>query len=397
VILGRLLNRTASMPPPSPPPAHAAGLAANGLLWWSNPANGAFNAVDYGPDAGALGYVGIGRGVSLIADTLAGVPRHVYRGDVEQVSTPTWIADPGGVYTAPGGLAPGSLTPFDFYSQLFVSLLLWGNSYVWLDRRGFDGAPTVPMHVINPAFVTVESTGDRVDTYRIGSASIDPVDMLHVRARTLPGSAVGIGIVAQYREALAAMGALRGYAAATFGSGGVPAGVLKSEAPDLTQDEATRLKAAWMSAHGSGSRSIAVLNATTTFTPLSLPPEDAQFLGTQQFSLLEQALMVGVPPNFVGASSGDSMTYSNIESRFIELGRFSLLPWARRAEDALERYLPRGQRVRFVLDGLYRSDTKTRYEAHAIALAAGFMTVDEVRALENLAPAAIPAMPEVTP
>lgn len=387
MIVGRLLQRAvpATMPPPEAPPL---GVAASGssLVWWSRPADGAFNVVDFGGDAGALGFAGIGRGVALIADTLAGVPRRVYRGDVDQVSTPAWIADPGGAYLMPGGAGPGSLTPFDFYSQVFVSLLLLGNAYVWADRRGFDGAPTPPLHVINPELVHVEHVGDRVAGYRIGGFEFDASDILHVRARTLPGSPIGMGIVEQYRATLAGMGALRAYSASTFGSGGVPAGILKSDAPDLTQAEADRLKAAWMAAHGSGRRSVAVLNATTNFVPLSLPPEDAQFLGTQQFSLLEQALMVGVPPSFVGATSGDSMTYSNIESRFIELGRFSLLPWARRVEDAFERYLPRGQRVRFVLDGLYRSDTKTRYEAHAVAIGAGFLTVDEVRELENLAP-----------
>jgi hypothetical protein len=33
-----------------------------------------------------------------------------------------------------------------------------------------------------------------------------------------------------------------------------------------------------------------------------------------------------------------------------------------------------------------RADLKTRYEAHKIAIDAGFKTVDEVRALEDLSP-----------
>ena len=48
--------------------------------------------------------------------------------------------------------------------------------------------------------------------------------------------------------------------------------------------------------------------------------------------------------------------------------------------------MPKPQRVRFNTDALLRSDLKTRYEAHAIALSNGFLTVDEVRQLEDMPP-----------
>lgn len=383
MIVGRILDRAASfggVPPPAPPPASALG--TTDIVWWSRP-NGAFNYVT-GTDAGALGYPGIARATQLIAESLAAVPRHCYK-QAAPVKPPLWITDPGGALTAPQGTG-GTWTPFDFWSAVITCALLRGNAYVWLDRRQEDGTPQAPLHTINPTLVEVHSVGDQVVAYTVGGFEIPPYDMLHVRGRVVPGSVEGLGIVAQFRDQFTTMGALREYTGSTFSDGGVPAGILKSEAPDLTQAEADRMKARWIASHGGGKRSVAVLNATTTYEPLSISPDDAQFLETQRFSLLEQALMVGVPPSFIGAPSGDSMTYSNIESRMLEFTRLSLLPWARRCEDACERFLPYGTKMRFVLDGLYRADTYTRYLSHQLGLSGGWLTVDEVRAMENLPP-----------
>ena len=88
--------------------------------------------------------------------------------------------------------------------------------------------------------------------------------------------------------------------------------------------------------------------------------------------------MLGVP--------GDSSTYANVESRMIELRTFTLLPWERRIESTLDAQLPRGTGLRIRWDGLLRADTTTRYEAYKNAIDAGFMTVDEIRALEDLPP-----------
>jgi phage portal protein BeeE len=55
-------------------------------------------------------------------------------------------------------------------------------------------------------------------------------------------------------------------------------------------------------------------------------------------------------------------------------------------EDAFTSLLPGRQYVKFNIDALLRADTLTRYTAHKIAIDAGFMTQQEVRIVENLAP-----------
>jgi phage portal protein BeeE len=63
-----------------------------------------------------------------------------------------------------------------------------------------------------------------------------------------------------------------------------------------------------------------------------------------------------------------------------------LNPWVRRIESCLDAEFPAGTSVKIATAGLERADTTTRYNAYKTALDAGWMTVDEVRALEDLPP-----------
>jgi hypothetical protein len=68
------------------------------------------------------------------------------------------------------------------------------------------------------------------------------------------------------------------------------------------------------------------------------------------------------------------------------------MPYLIALEDGLSGLVPGPNRVKFNVDGVLRSDLKTRYEAHAIGIDSGFLTVDEVRQLEDR-----PPLPETTP
>ena len=86
----------------------------------------------------------------------------------------------------------------------------------------------------------------------------------------------------------------------------------------------------------------------------------------------------------VAGASGNSLTYSNVTQDSIQFVRYTLRPWLSRVEQAVSTLLPRGQEARFVLDDLLRADTGERFNAYKTAIDAGFMTVDEVRTLEDL-------------
>src|SRR5690606_14847170 len=132
-------------------------------------------------------------------------------------------------------------------------------------------------------------------------------------------------------------------------------------------------------------RTIAVLNETTDFQPIAWNPTDMQLLEARKFALHEIALMFGLPLSFLGVEQA-SRTYTNTEQEGLSLVKYSLRGPLARFEQALSQHLPRGTWAKANLDAFLRSDTLTRYQAHAIALQAKFLTDDEVRALEDLPP-----------
>jgi HK97 family phage portal protein len=167
----------------------------------------------------------------------------------------------------------------------------------------------------------------------------------------------------------------------------VPNGYLKVNAPNLTDPQAKKLQGEWMRAHGGLMRRVAVLNATTEFHAINLDPQALQLAQMRDYSVVDWCLIFGVNPYMLGTTQ-DRSTYANVESRMTEFAEFTLLPWARRVESACDAELPRGSNMRINLDSLKRADTLARYQAHKIGLDAEFLTVDEVRDMEDR-----PAMP----
>jgi HK97 family phage portal protein len=125
------------------------------------------------------------------------------------------------------------------------------------------------------------------------------------------------------------------------------------------------------------------LNSSTNIQELTANANDAQLVEARNQSILDSANIVGVPGAAVGAPN-QTRTYTNTELQAIEYIKTSLRPLTTRIEQAMTDLIPRGQYAKFTFESLLRADTLTRYQAHQIALSAGFLTVDEVRHIENL-------------
>ena len=124
-----------------------------------------------------------------------------------------------------------------------------------------------------------------------------------------------------------------------------------------------------------------------SFDPIMLKPSEAQWLENQQFTTTQIARLFGIPADMLlAAVEGSSLTYSNLEQKWIEYLRTTLTGYIRKIEDAFTQIVPRGQTVRMNIEAILRVDTKTRYESHGLALQNGWMTRDEVREIENLPP-----------
>lgn len=360
-------------------------------LWWEGNGDDGGEGSDTvlgNPPPGALGWrpnlpAAVTRATSLICDGLAGMPWQVFRGQ-DRLDTPDWIADPQAKRVdqriQAGPVPEWRKSAVEFRASLIRSMLWFGEGIIYVPNRNIDGSPAPPVWQIHPWDVDIE--GGR---WTVNGTMLEPGELIVMRGMAHEGPR-GIGILwAHWRDIGLAM-EMRRFSQNMF-SRGVPLGYLKVNAPQLTTTKARELQRDWMAAHGGINKRIAVLNATTDFHPLQLDPASLQLAQTRDYSNLDIALIFGVPPYMLGIKT-DTQTYANISSRLVEFAEFTLLPVARKIESALDAEFPRGTNMRINLDALRRADTTTRYQAYAIAIQAGFMTVEEVRALENLPPLA---------
>jgi len=361
-------------------------------LWWLGPAGGDGTGGPLGHPLnsddpyGAASLPAVSRCTSIICDTIAGLPWNVFRGDYEKLTTPDWITDPQSA-RIDGRVVTGS-TPWDtrysavdFWANWITAALWWGDGYLYVPVRDNTGQPKPPLWQIHPHDVEIDASSG---SYWIAGNRMPPGSIIHLRGAPPYRGGHGNGVLTTNGAELGLAATVRTYAASVFTSG-VPAGYLKSSQPSMSPDQAVALKQSWMAAHGNAKRSIAVLNATTEFHPISISPVDAQLSAAREWGLRDIALAFGVPPYMLGVP-GDSSTYANVESRLIELRTWGLLPWARRIESLLDSEFPRGTSVKINLDALVRADTATRYSAYETAIRSGWLTIDEVRELEDRPP-----------
>ncbi|MCP4245011.1 MAG: phage portal protein, partial [bacterium] len=128
----------------------------------------------------------------------------------------------------------------------------------------------------------------------------------------------------------------------------------------------------------------AVLSGGVKYQPLEFSSVDMELLDSRRYNAEQMCTLFGVPSHLVNVPSQDSKTYANVQDDTRFFVTFTLRPLAVKIEEALSTLLPRGQQATFDFNSVLRGDTQTRYDAYETGLRAGFLTVDEVRALEGL-------------
>ena len=217
------------------------------------------------------------------------------------------------------------------------------------------------------------------------SVRLKPTDVLHIPGLGFDGL-VGYSPIAMAKNALGMAIACEEFGAKFFANGAAPSGVL--EHPGTIKDPA-RVRDAWQSQFGGSSNSgkVAVLEEGMKYTPISISPEQAQFLETRKFQINEIARIFRVPPHMVGDLEKSS--FSNIEQQSLEFVKYTLDPWIIRWEQSMARVLlsldeKKDLFIKFNLEGLLRGDYQSRMNGYSIARQNGWMSANDIRELENL-------------
>ena len=330
--------------------------------------------------------------VRILSEAVAGLPLHFYRytddgGKEKAADHPLYFL----LHDEPNP----EMTSFVFRETLMTHLLLWGNAYSQIIRNG--KGEVIALYPLMPDRMNVErdSKGQLYYEYTVsmddaptvkGSAVIlPPSEVLHIPGLGFDGL-VGYSPIAMAKNAIGMAIACEEYGAKFFANGAQPSGVL--EHPGTIKDP-TRVRESWQSTFGGShnANKVAVLEEGMKYTPISISPEQAQFLETRKFQINEIARIFRVPPHMVGDLEKSS--FSNIEQQSLEFVKYTLDPWVSRWEQSMARSLLTAEEkkkyfVKFNVDGLLRGDYQSRMNGYAVGRQNGWMSANDIRELENL-------------
>ena len=288
------------------------------------------------------------------------------------------------------------MTSFVFRETLMSHLLIWGNAYAQIIRDGRGQVlalyPLLPdkMQVDRAEngelyYIYSRNSEENPNFKDTGDIILRKEEVLHIPGLGFDGL-IGYSPIAMAKNAVGMTIACEEYGASFFANGATPGGVL--EHPSTIKDP-QRVRESWQAAFGGSSNSnkVAVLEEGMKYTPISISPEQAQFLETRKFQINEIARIFRVPPHMVGDLEKSS--FSNIEQQSLEFVKYTLDPWVIRWEQSIQRtLLSHDERVRyfvkFNLEGLLRGDYQSRMNGYAIGRQNGWMSANDIRELENL-------------
>lgn len=328
--------------------------------------------------------------VSIISQSLASVPLILYERTGERTRRRA-VEHP--LYSILHDQGNREMTAFEVRETRLAHCALWGNAYAEIEYD--DAMNVVGLWPLSPDRVGIErdkATGQLMYTYIMpdNTGVVLPAwRVSHLRYMVIDG-VTGVSPVRQAMNAIGLAQATEEFGSAYFRGGARPSIIIK--APSKIQPETyQRIRASFQENWGglNNASRVQILEGGLDFATIGIPNEEAQFLETRRFQVSEIARLYRVPLDMLADSS--TSTYGSAEQHAINLRTYTLLPWARRDEQAVMRdLLTPSDRQRYyaeyLLDGLERADIGTRSTAFNTMRQGGAITANEWRAAENMAP-----------
>lgn len=327
--------------------------------------------------------------VRVLSETIASLPLNVYRrtaggGRGKALEHPLFEL----LHNAPNP----EQTSFEFRELVVSHAAAWGNGFAEIEWT--QGGRVKALWPLRPDRMQWKRrNGEVFYLYTKSNGGQEELrwwQVMHVRGLGGDGM-MGYSPVRMAMVAVSLGLATEEYGARFFANGARPGFVLTH--PGVLGDKGQeRLKKNWSSEHQgvANAHKVRILEEGMKAERLGVPPEEAQFLETRNFQAQEIARMFRMPPHKIGLL--DKATFSNIEHQAIEFVVDTIRPWLVRLEQAMMRdLLTKTERrelyIEHVVDGLLRGDTASRFSAYAVGRQWGWLTVNNILAMENMEPA----------
>jgi HK97 family phage portal protein len=338
--------------------------------------------------------------VSLIADTVAVLPKHIMerRPDGSRAR-----ATDHPLYDIVHQQPNRTQTSIEFFALMTACLVMRNNAYARIlpGPRGFADQ-IVP---IMPDKVRIERLEDGRIRYMIreGTSALETPyndeDILHIRNFQLD-IAQGVDMLPLVRESVGVSLATQKYRARFFGNSAQPGGVLK-KAGKMTLQGHRNLKESWQAAHAMGGQhTVAILEDGLEWQSIGIDPRAAQMIESEEHNAEDICRWMRVPPFMIGLTAKSTSWGTGIEQQNIGFVTYTILPYTVRWQQAISRDLilaPDKYYVEFVLDGLLRGDSASRYNVYRIGRELGMYTPNDLLRFENQNPRTDPGGDEYVP
>jgi len=327
---------------------------------------------------------------SLRADTVASLPMRFIRRDdktrkpeLPDVARVLWSGRPNPQQTT------GS-----FIASVILSKLLWGNAYIYPRRS--NGGDVAELWPLDPDRVEVEPLGDQgalrfkvQDFKEIDNVPGKPFGIIHVPHLTLPGRYKGLSPIEAQAELVGMSLSSQEHAARFLGEGVHMTGVI--EAPQGTKAADAQEMAKGFAQRHAGPKKTGAVGVLVggVFKPLTIPPNELQFLEQMKYSDAKIASGIyRVPPHMIGDTEKSTSWGTGIEQQSLGFVAYTLQDWLTAWEETIGRDLISEDDIyaKFNPAGLLRGDINSRYAAYSTARQWGWLSINDIRELEDLNP-----------
>lgn len=282
------------------------------------------------------------------------------------------------------------LEPSAGLGQMVVSDVMRGNAYAFVVSTDTMGMPT-QLVILHPDKVKPRRDDNGRKYFQIGADKFGTDQVKHLTGLMLPGSVAGVDILTYQRITHDLAWKVNAYADGFFGNSAQPAGVISVPGTG-DRKKAREVKEGWENNHAGipNAHRPAVLFGGATWTPMTVSPENAQFLQTRRFLREEICGIYNVPLQRIqaiveNASQGGGKGLDAIDAGYVKHG---MLPLASDVESLWDKMIPGGDRTftKFNFDVFLRASAEIRAQVAQIHRVTGIRTPDEIRGDEGWAP-----------
>lgn len=324
----------------------------------------------------------------IISNDVAGLPvsdmRKVGRSWTPVDPQPRFLTRPNAEMFWPefAGQAAGSLVS---NGNLFIDIRNYPNLFLLDPREVMVGR----VKAGDSTFSRAWGLADNELIYTVGGKLFTRAEILHLRGITLPGSDRGLSPLDAAMQEAGIQLATQRFTATFYRNGATVSAVLEIPKDGGGRETATELLADWTTSHDNADKahSTAVLWGGTSYKPVSVTQQQAQFLETREWGVIDIGTRIyGVPPHRLGVISKQTSFGTGMEAQNTSLVSDAVSPIVVLLEAGLSSIIPDIQQIRFDLAGLMRADSRARAAYYTAGVKGGWMCPDEARESEGKNP-----------